>query len=360
MPTTPPIRRNADHRNNGEDGFLLVAMILAVALILVFLAVAAPRVAKDLQHEKELETVHRGNQYVRAIRLYYRKFGHYPGSVDELVKSNNIRFLRRKYLDPMTGKDDWRIIHVGENKTTVTGFFGQPLAGLATSGLGSAQGMVSTTGGAAATTGGAAAGGSGSIGTATGTAGAAFGNTTFGSSDSNGNNSSTSTGAGAGGTGAGSGGTGSGSGASGSSPTSIDATTLGGGGGPIMGVSPQSPRSSIIEIRKQTTYDTWEFLYDPRIEALYKGSILGGGVGTTTGGNALGTSNNTSGTTGTGTQNGSGSIFGSGSGSTFGSGSGSTFGSSFGSGSGNGSGNGNNANGGAGNGGTGNGTTPNP
>ena len=39
----------------------------------------------------------------------------------------------------MTGKADWRLIHVGEAKTTVKGFFGQPLAGL-TPGLGSAGG----------------------------------------------------------------------------------------------------------------------------------------------------------------------------------------------------------------------------
>ena len=39
----------------------------------------------------------------------------------------------------MTGKADWRLIQVGEAKTTVKGFFGQPLAGL-TPGLGSAGG----------------------------------------------------------------------------------------------------------------------------------------------------------------------------------------------------------------------------
>ena len=89
-----------------------------------------------------MEAVHRGNQYVRAIRLYYRKFGHYPGSMEQLEKTNNIRFLRQQYVDPMTGKADWRLIKVGEAKTTVKGFFGQPLAGL-TPGLGTAAGMAS-------------------------------------------------------------------------------------------------------------------------------------------------------------------------------------------------------------------------
>ncbi len=58
--------------------------------------------------------------------------GTYPGSIEQLEKTNNIRFLRQQYVDPMTGKADWRLIQVGEAKTTVKGFFGQPLAGLAT------------------------------------------------------------------------------------------------------------------------------------------------------------------------------------------------------------------------------------
>ena len=33
-------------------------------------------------------------------------------------------------MDPLTGKDDYRLILVGQNKTQVKGFFGEPLAGL--------------------------------------------------------------------------------------------------------------------------------------------------------------------------------------------------------------------------------------
>ena len=316
----PSIRSRAA---SGEEGFLLVAMIFAVAVILIFLAVAAPTVAKDLQREREVETVHRGNQYVRSIRLYYRKFGHYPTSIDQLVESNNIRFLRKKYVDPMTGKDDWRIIHVGENKTTVTGFFGQPLAGLNTSGgLGSASGMVSNTGGS--TTGGTTTGG----GSTSDGSQSAFSNPGSGNSSGSSNNSSNSPFS----SGSSFGSSSSDSSSStntpgGSSPTSTDATKFGGGGGPIMGVSSQSPKTSIISIREKTTYNTWEFIYDPRIEALYKGNPLGGSVGSSNGGNAFGQQNGigtpatgTTPTNGTGsgptsTGNGSGSGTGTGSGS---------------------------------------------
>ena len=88
----------------GEEGFALLGVVVAIFLVLLVLSVAAPKVAQDLRREREVEAVRRGNQYVRAIQLYYRKFGRYPGSIDQLEKSNTVRFLRQKYVDPMTGK----------------------------------------------------------------------------------------------------------------------------------------------------------------------------------------------------------------------------------------------------------------
>ncbi len=132
--------------SSSESGFMMVFAVVLVALMLIALAVAAPVIAKDLRRDKELESEHRGQQYVRAVRLYYRKFKTYPPSIEALEGTNNVRFLRKRYVDPLTGKDDWRIIHVGENKTTVKGFFGEPLGGLNTTGaggLGSATGMLS-------------------------------------------------------------------------------------------------------------------------------------------------------------------------------------------------------------------------
>ena len=163
-----------------EEGFTLVGLVVAIFLILLVLAVAAPKVAKDLKRDREVEAVHRGNQYVRAVQLYYRKFGHYPGSIEQLEKTNNIRFLRQKYVDPMTGKADWRLIHLGEAKTTVKGFFGAPLTGIAP-GLGSAAGLASPGGIGAGAAGASAGGVAGSSGSAfggssgLGSSGSAFG-----------------------------------------------------------------------------------------------------------------------------------------------------------------------------------------
>ncbi|MGH9714786.1 MAG: hypothetical protein ACRD5M_15945 [Candidatus Acidiferrales bacterium] len=56
----------------------------------------------------------RGNQYKRAIRLYFRKTGHYPQNLDDLEKGlPQLHFLRQPYKDPMNSTDGkWRFIYV--------------------------------------------------------------------------------------------------------------------------------------------------------------------------------------------------------------------------------------------------------
>ena len=84
---------------------------------------------------------------------------------------------------------------------------------------------------------------------------------------------------------------------------------LSGSSGPIMGVGSNATGDSIIAVNGQTTYETWEFLYDPRIEALKAKSSLLGGAPAATSGSSLGQTNGIGGTTpgtmpGTGTDTG--------------------------------------------------------
>ena len=113
-----------------EQGYVMLIAIFLIALLVIALAVAAPNVARSIQRDRDVETFHRGMQYRRAIQLYYRKFKAYPPNVEALLNTNDIHFLRKKYIDPMTGQNDWKPIAFGQNKTpTAMGFFGQPLAG---------------------------------------------------------------------------------------------------------------------------------------------------------------------------------------------------------------------------------------
>jgi len=126
MLPTAPIRR----ARSSEEGFILVSVMFLLALLIIAMAVAMPRIIADIQRDREIETFHRGMQYRRAVQLYFKKFQRYPPNVEALVKTNNIRFLRKKYVDPITGKDDWKPIMFGQQKTPLAmGFFGQPLGG---------------------------------------------------------------------------------------------------------------------------------------------------------------------------------------------------------------------------------------
>ena len=97
----------------GESGFALLLIFAMAATAAIMLYMALPRVAFEAQRDREQLLIERGEQYQRAIQLYFRKFKNYPGSLDALENTNNIRFLRRRYADPLTGKDEWRLIHVG-------------------------------------------------------------------------------------------------------------------------------------------------------------------------------------------------------------------------------------------------------
>jgi type II secretory pathway pseudopilin PulG len=265
---------------------MLIGVLVLVALVLITLAVAAPRVASELQRDKEDELMHRGLQYARAIRLYYKKFGRYPSSLDQLEKTNEIRFLRKRYKDPVTGKDEWRLIHFGEAKVKPTGLFGQALQG-ADAGTGGTGGVgVGGMGAGSAGTAGSSAfgaqrglGASSAFGSSSTLGGSSFGSgasTTSAATDGQAGSSTATGGIGASGSAFGSafGSTGSATGSGSSStsafgsPASSATSGIGGtgqtfGGAGIVGVSSTSPKVSIREFKKQKHYNEWEFVYNP-------------------------------------------------------------------------------------------------
>jgi type II secretory pathway pseudopilin PulG len=267
---TIPIRRRP---KPSEEGYMLIAVMLMLALLVIALSVAVPKISKQIQRDREIETMRRGKQYVRAVKMYYKKFGAYPPSIDALVKTNEIRFLRKKYIDPTTGKDEWKIIRFGQNKTQSMGFFGQPLAGSTVAGIGPSGGNGLT--------------GSPGVGTGPGSStstGSAFGSTSGASADA-GTGSTPSAGGSAGSTDSSSStvsnssggtgfGTGSGTGPGTSPGTGLTGQTFGGGG--IIGVSPGSPKQSILVYKKKNHYNEWEFFYDPIVDQMM---MQGGNTG---------------------------------------------------------------------------------
>jgi len=106
-------RRHGDAAKDRESGYALLLIFAMAATIAVMLYVELPRVAFEKQRDREQVLIERGEQYKRAIQLYFRKVKNYPPSIEALENTNNVRFLRRRYKDPLTGKDEWRLIHVG-------------------------------------------------------------------------------------------------------------------------------------------------------------------------------------------------------------------------------------------------------
>lgn len=100
-------------RRERESGFALLLVFVMAAVLAIMLYLEMPRVAFESQREREEMLIARGSEYRRAIQLYFRRFRRYPPTLDALENTNNIRFLRRRYKDPMTGKEEWRIIHAG-------------------------------------------------------------------------------------------------------------------------------------------------------------------------------------------------------------------------------------------------------
>ena len=110
--TMPPASRR------GERGFALLVVMLMASAIAFSLYIQIPRFAFETMREREQLLQDRGNQYKRAIQVYYGVNKRYPARLEDLEKSNDKRFLRRRYKDPMTGKDEWRLIHTNGSALT--------------------------------------------------------------------------------------------------------------------------------------------------------------------------------------------------------------------------------------------------
>ncbi|HEU0121247.1 MAG TPA: hypothetical protein VFQ91_12030 [Bryobacteraceae bacterium] len=98
-------------RRQSQRGYALIFVFAMAAMMAMSLYLEMPRLALEMQRNREELLIERGEQYVRAIKVFQKKNKKYPQTIEELESTNSVRFLRRRYLDPMTGKDDWRIIH---------------------------------------------------------------------------------------------------------------------------------------------------------------------------------------------------------------------------------------------------------
>ena len=95
-----------------ERGYAMGTLLVALAIMSIMMSMALPRWNQLAKREREAELVFRGEQYARAIDLYQRTYAAtFPPDVDVLIDE---RFLRRRYLDPMTEDGEFRVVYQAE------------------------------------------------------------------------------------------------------------------------------------------------------------------------------------------------------------------------------------------------------
>src|SRR5580700_12306949 len=77
-----------------EHGYVMLTLLLAMALMVIFAGAIIPTVTFEIKRDREEEMIHRGVQYSRAVRAYYKKFGRYPTKIEDLENTNHMRFQR--------------------------------------------------------------------------------------------------------------------------------------------------------------------------------------------------------------------------------------------------------------------------
>jgi len=113
-------------------------MLFLAAMLIIAMTAAAPYLTTQIKRDREIEMIHRGEQYARAIGLFQRKFANAaPPNIDVLVEQ---RFLRKKYKDPITN-DDFQLIYANQQQNA-----GQVTAGSQAGAAGSTSGIVQTQG----------------------------------------------------------------------------------------------------------------------------------------------------------------------------------------------------------------------
>jgi type II secretory pathway pseudopilin PulG len=204
-----------------EAGYTLAVVMVFTSVLLVTLSGAVINWQKAMQREREEELIYRGKQFMRAIELWQRKFpGTYPTTIDALLSTSNTRFLRKKWKDPITNSDEWRLLKMNPD--------------------GSISGLTVIPGSSP------------------------LGPSSFGGSSTSG--SSSSGGRTTGGT---QGGTGSTAGMGRPQPTSTGARAAGQSGfnpvlGGIVGVASKSEKESLKSYNGRSKYNEWEFVFIPR------------------------------------------------------------------------------------------------
>lgn len=101
-----------------EQGMTLLAVMGIMAVFAIVLLAVAPVVQQEVQREKELETIRRGEEVAEAIRQYveFYRGSKLPNSMDDLLEGLPQGTKKRQILrqsaavDPLSEDGKWRLV----------------------------------------------------------------------------------------------------------------------------------------------------------------------------------------------------------------------------------------------------------
>jgi type II secretory pathway pseudopilin PulG len=107
-----------NRRPNPEAGMTLLAVMGMMAVFAIALLAIAPAVQQEVQREKELESIRRGEEIAEAIKQYvvYYRGAKLPKSIDDLLEGLPQGTKKRQILrpsaatDPLSEDGKWRLI----------------------------------------------------------------------------------------------------------------------------------------------------------------------------------------------------------------------------------------------------------
>jgi len=96
-----------------RGGYTIAVLVVFLTVLSVALAVVLPKWSTAIRREQEEELIFRGLQYAEGIRVFQKRFGRYPASLDELLETKP-RCIRQPWKEPVSPDGKWRPIRVGE------------------------------------------------------------------------------------------------------------------------------------------------------------------------------------------------------------------------------------------------------
>ena len=105
-----------------QKGAALIALLALMSIIALLLLAVAPNLMMEVQREKEIESIRRGEEIAEAIRIYAFYNNKLPSRIEDLLEGVQVpgRTKKRMVLrlssakDPLSSNGEWKLVQSGD------------------------------------------------------------------------------------------------------------------------------------------------------------------------------------------------------------------------------------------------------